>query len=119
AIRYVVFSAQRDRFNDFRWLARHAKVAANAIDGPWPQANAGEAKILEIDPCVAFVAALEHAVMRAGNQRAFVRNGTFRIALRCTEYGRGTRINQALNRLCCRAHRFEHCERADNVYGSA
>src|SRR5438132_689543 len=115
AITDVVRQAQCECLDGLGRLAGHAKVAAYAIDGPWPQADARQAMILKIDACIAFVAAFEDAVVRRRRKGHVVRDGASAVPLGRAEHRRGAGVNQALHS-CRLAHGLEYGQRSQHVH---
>ena len=97
AVGDVIGPAQGQRLDRLGRLAGHAEIAADAVDRPRPQADAGQAVVLEVDAGVALVAALEVAVMRGRRQRHVVGQRARRIVLRRPEHGGGAGVDQPLH----------------------
>src|SRR5207248_1119427 len=108
-------------------LAGHAEITADAEYGPWPQADARDAVVLEIDAGVAFVAALEDAIMRRGDQRDIVAEripltpspsppeGRGEIMFGWSENRGGAGVDEPLDLPLQLLDRFEYGQRADDV----
>jgi len=70
----VVLTADEEAGSRYgaRFLAGRPEVAADAVDRPGPQADAGQLVVLVVDAGIGFVAALEDAVVSARCQQHIV-----------------------------------------------
>ena len=64
-----------DRLDRLGRLAGHAEVAADAVDGPGPEADAGDPLVEPVDPGVQLVADLERAVVGQRGEPDLVADG--------------------------------------------
>lgn len=76
AVADVVGPARGGGLDRTRGFAGHAEITPHAVNGPGPQADAGDAMIEEVDPSIELVGDLEGSIMGDGAEQGVIRDGS-------------------------------------------